>query len=63
MVRYARVLALPADAAKVADLAGPFESGLDTAMVPLPMHLGGSGLSTLLEDVAHSTFVSAAGRD
>lgn len=54
-----RVLALPADAAKVAEWAAPLEAGLDPALLPLatrrelPKRLGGVGLSTTRDCTCH----------
>lgn len=48
--------------------AGPFEAGLDLALVPLDtclellMCMGGLSLSALLEDFVHTAFVSVAFR-
>lgn len=59
---------LPADVAKVADWAGLLEADPDPVLLllatrlKLPMRLWALGLPTLLEDVAHAEFVSAAGR-
>lgn len=61
-----RHLVLTSNVAEVAEWAGPLEPGPDPyllalAMRPaLPMDLGGLGLSTLLQDVPHAAFVSAA---
>lgn len=61
------LLSLPEDVGKVVAQACPFVVGPDLALLPLAMCLelsvclGGLGQSTLVADMAHTAFVSAAG--